>query len=89
MTHQVTTAARAMTRRAKAPGWFARRMPGVPSQDSDAPAPSGSLQIRHPRVAHMDPSTQIIDDAIAANRILPGTLLPAHVVRRRGSKAPR
>jgi hypothetical protein len=50
-------------------------MAGVPSQDSDAPAVGGSLQIRHPRVAHMDPSAQIIDDAIAAN------------VRRRGSKA--
>jgi hypothetical protein len=50
-------------------------MAGVRSQDSDAPAAGGSLQIRYPRVAHMDPSAQIIDDAIAAN------------VRRRGSKA--
>jgi hypothetical protein len=54
---------------------FARGMTGVPCQDSDAPAAGGNLKIRHPRVAHMDPSAQIIDDAIAAN------------VRRRGSKA--
>jgi hypothetical protein len=53
---------------------FPRRMIGVPSQHSDAPAAGASLQIRHLRVVHMDPSTQIIDDAIAAN------------VRRRGSK---
>jgi formate dehydrogenase subunit gamma len=34
------------------------------------------LQIRHPRVADMNDSFQIIDDAIAANRTLPGALLP-------------
>ena len=51
-------------------------MVGVPSQHSDALAASDSFPVRHPRVAHMDSSVQIIDDAIAANRALPGALLP-------------
>jgi hypothetical protein len=50
---------------------FSRRMAGVPSRDSDAPAAGGNFRIYHPRVAHMDLSAQIIDDAIAANRTLP------------------
>jgi hypothetical protein len=39
----------------------------------------------------MDPSSQIIDDALAASRTLSGAVfpVPAHVVRRRDSKAPR
>jgi formate dehydrogenase subunit gamma len=51
-------------------------MTSVPSQDSDAPAAGASFQICHPRVADMTDSAQIIDDAIAANRALPGALLP-------------
>jgi formate dehydrogenase subunit gamma len=51
-------------------------MPGVPSQDSDAPAAGASVRTCHPAVADMTDSAQIIDDAIAANRALPGALLP-------------
>ena len=57
-------------------------MPGVRSQDSDAPAPDASLQIRDLRVAPMDPNFQII---------LPGALLPvpAHVVAAAWEQGPR
>ena len=55
---------------------FPRRMAGVPSQDSDAPAAGASFRVCHPRVADMTDSAQNIDDAIAANRALPGALLP-------------
>lgn len=62
-----------MTRWAKPPV-FAGRMPGVPSQNSEAQVAGARFRADRPAAADKTDSAQTIDDAIASHRALPPVL---------------